>query len=63
MPKGAPPEEVSEACEKFERYLVEERPDLVARLPEIRGTTLACWCKPGPCHGDVLVRLADESTT
>ena len=44
---------------KYERYLIEERPDLVARLPELRGKTLACWCKPGPCHGDVLARLAE----
>ena len=49
-----------EVIEKFERYLTQERPDLMARLPELRGKVLACWCKPSDCHGDVLARLADS---
>lgn len=44
---------------KYERYLLEERPDLMAQLPDVQGKVLACWCKPGPCHGDVLAQLAD----
>jgi hypothetical protein len=33
---------------------------ILARLPELRGKTLACWCKPGtPCHADVLIELAN----
>lgn len=29
---------------------------------ELRGKHLACWCKPGDaCHGDVLLRIANES--
>lgn len=47
-----------------------ESPELLRRLPELRGKALACWCRPdgvplrngvtdaGPdnrCHGDVLV--------
>ncbi|MBK1656875.1 DUF4326 domain-containing protein [Paracraurococcus ruber] len=29
-------------------------------LPELRGRTLACWCRPGqPCHADVLIELAN----
>jgi hypothetical protein len=50
-----------EVIEKYERYLLEERPDLVERLPELTGKILACWCSPGPCHGDVLVRLAEKT--
>jgi hypothetical protein len=46
------------ACARYEAWLLEERPDLVARLPELRGKTLGCWCKPAACHGDVLARLA-----
>lgn len=31
-------------------------------LPELRGKNLACWCPTdGPCHADVLLRLAAES--
>lgn len=29
-------------------------------LPELRGKSLACWCKPGaPCHADVLIEVAN----
>lgn len=36
------------------------RAKILARLPELRGQNLACWCKPGtPCHADVLLRLAN----
>lgn len=39
-------------------------PDTVAlylrsSLGELRGKNLACWCKPGPCHCDVLLELAN----
>lgn len=27
-------------------------------LANLHGKTLACWCAPRPCHGDVLVRAA-----
>lgn len=37
------------------------QPELMAALPELRGKVLGCWCKPGPCHGDVLAELADAS--
>lgn len=44
---------------------------LMARLHELRGKRLGCWCKAYPgrvarfggrCHGDVLVRLVEEMT-
>ena len=28
-------------------------------LSELRGKDLVCWCKPLPCHGDVLVDMAN----
>jgi hypothetical protein len=32
-----------------------------SQLHQIRGATLACWCSlDGPCHGDVLLALANE---
>ncbi len=27
---------------------------------ELKGKTLGCWCKPDPCHGDVLSEIADK---
>jgi hypothetical protein len=49
-----------EVIEKYERWLLRERPDLVALIPkEVKGKRLGCTCKPNPCHGDVLARLAE----
>lgn len=32
-----------------------------ARLGELRGKNLACWCRPGEaCHADVLLELANK---
>jgi len=31
----------------------------LARLPDLRGRRLGCFCAPQACHGDVLARLAD----
>ncbi|MCC6586237.1 MAG: DUF4326 domain-containing protein [Bryobacterales bacterium] len=34
------------------------RPELLRRLPELRGKVLACWCPPAACHGDILIEMA-----
>ena len=44
---------------QYERWL-QTQPTLLASLPELRNKVLACWCKPLPCHGDVLLRLANR---
>jgi hypothetical protein len=44
----------------YERWLLENEA-LMAALGELRGLVLGCWCAPQPCHGDVLVRLANAS--
>lgn len=48
----------AEVIEKYRSWLL-GRQELLLRLPELRGRRLACWCKPLPCHGDVLVELVD----
>jgi hypothetical protein len=60
LPKGASPEARAAVIERYRTYLLTQRPDLVARLPELRGRVLGCWCTPEACHGDVLAELADE---
>ncbi|WP_207634355.1 DUF4326 domain-containing protein [Candidatus Frankia alpina] len=55
---GASVDERAEVIAAYERDLL-ARPDLLARLPELRGRALGCWCAPLPCHGDVLARLAN----
>jgi len=48
----------TEVLAKYRAYLM-GRPDLLARLPELRGKVLGCWCAPFECHGDILAELAD----
>lgn len=48
-----------EAITRYEEWLLSQ-PELVSALPELAGKTLGCWCAPDPCHGDVLVRLANS---
>jgi hypothetical protein len=57
MTRGASRAQVIEA---FETWIVRQ-PQRMARIGELRGKVLGCWCKPKPCHGDTLARLADES--
>lgn len=40
----------------------DERQRLLARLPELRGKNLACWCGPDDCcHADVLLELVNRT--
>lgn len=62
---AAPPDDLppgpigrDRAIRCYERWL-RAQPALLARLPELRGKTLGCWCAPEPCHADVLAKLAD----
>lgn len=47
----------------YEAWLTDDDDDLAAMLRsslhELKGLRLGCVCKPRPCHGDVLARLAD----
>jgi hypothetical protein len=48
----------TEAIQKFEEYLLSNE-ELMASLPDLKGKTLGCWCKPKSCHGDILLRYAN----
>ena len=50
---------VKEAVEEYRKWIMEQ-PELLKDLHELKGKKLGCWCKPGPCHGDVLAELADN---
>jgi hypothetical protein len=43
------------------RVWICDQPDLVAALLELRGRNLVCFCAPEPCHGDVLLELANAA--
>jgi hypothetical protein len=44
----------------YHDHYLPRRPDLTARLGELRGKALGCWCAPLPCHADVLIRELDR---
>lgn len=48
-----------EVINKYRTWIA-ERPLLIAKLPELKGKTLGCWCAPQACHGDVLAELANK---
>jgi hypothetical protein len=53
-----------ECVQQFRSFIVSTDPrarSLRQSLGELRGKDLACWCPPGPCHGDVLIEMANRS--
>jgi hypothetical protein len=52
-----------EVITRYEEY-IRKNPELMARLSELEGKTLVCWCKKddrdAACHGDVLLKLLRE---
>jgi len=48
-----------EAISKYKEYVL-NTPDLMQSLDELEGKRLGCFCKPKPCHGDVLLELLSQ---
>ncbi|HZF19457.1 MAG TPA: DUF4326 domain-containing protein [Burkholderiales bacterium] len=46
--------------EKYRGWLSVHRPDLLKDVGTLRGKVLGCFCAPLPCHGDVLMELANK---
>lgn len=38
----------------YAEHYLPYKPSLLAKLPDLRGKALGCWCAPEPCHGDIL---------
>lgn len=50
-----------EVCDKFESMLL-ATPQLLARVKaDLKGKDLVCFCAPKRCHGDTLLRIANEA--
>lgn len=50
----------NEVCDKYERALL-NNPQLLAKVKtELKGKDLVCFCAPKRCHGDTLLRIANE---
>jgi hypothetical protein len=52
----------AEAVRLYEKWLRYEDDYFPRKLATLRGHDLACWCPPGPCHADVLIRLANPTS-
>ena len=48
-----------EVIAKYKEYIL-SKPELLQDLKELKGKTLGCFCKPLPCHGDVLIELIKD---
>lgn len=48
-----------ECVEKFREYINQNR-SLMARIGELKGKNLVCWCAPKACHADILLEIANE---
>ena len=49
-----------EVIARYEQW-VRNQPAMVAAIKQqLRGRDLVCYCKPAPCHGDVLYQIANE---
>jgi hypothetical protein len=46
----------------YEEYLKErlEQPEFVEALKQLKGKKLGCFCKPKPCHTDILIKYIDK---
>lgn len=49
-----------EVITKYRNWVLTQ-PLLLAKMEELRGKRLGCWCKPKACHGDVIVEILNRT--
>lgn len=49
-----------DVIKKYEAWLIKNAELLAACKLELKGKDLLCYCSPLPCHGDVLLRMANK---
>lgn len=57
---GNPFDEDGTREERIQKYKdwVYTQPELIAEIKkELTGKVLGCWCKPKPCHGDIILEI------
>lgn len=47
-----------DVIKKYAKWLESQR-NLIRNIDELRGKELRCFCAPKPCHGHVLLMLAE----
>lgn len=48
-------EESVEAYREWFKEKIKSDPEFREAVENLKGETLGCWCKPKPCHGDVIL--------
>lgn len=52
-------EDRDKILKKYEDWIMKNK-ELLAQISELRGKDLVCWCAPKKCHGEILLKLANE---
>lgn len=48
----------------FKKYFlkrIEDDEDFKDKILSLKGKTLGCFCKPNPCHGDIIAEWCDSN--
>ena len=53
-------EEVIEQYRNYALKRLQHDPEFTTAIHALRVKVLGCWCAPKPCHGDVLLEIANE---
>lgn len=49
--------------EKYREYFynrIRSDPEFKEKIESLKGKTLGCFCKPNPCHGDIIKEYLDS---
>lgn len=49
-----------DAIRLYEEWIRSQPELMAAAKKELKGKILGCWCSPLACHGDVLIKIANE---
>lgn len=60
---GTPTERRAYVIEMYRNHIIAEIQNGGLDISELRGRDLVCWCSPLPCHGDVLLALANQEVS
>jgi len=49
-----------EVIEKYKKWILSQPKLIKQAKKELKNKILGCWCSPKPCHGDILMKIANE---
>lgn len=57
--KMGPNQSREDVIQKYQEY-IESTPGMLEKIRKLKGKNLVCFCSPKPCHGDILLKLANK---